>query len=203
MWSTGATTQSITVTSSGNYTVTVGSGSCIATSIGTSVTVHPLPNVTFGSLATMCTYTPAMTLTQGNPVGGSYTGNGVSSGMFDPAVAGLGMTTLVYTYIDGNGCMNSATSDVMVDECASVNETAENMISIYPNPSSGLITINAGNAMIESVKLFDYAGRLVYEVNDLQSNSISTDLSEFSNGVYRLEIMIENGYSHQTLLLTD
>ena len=47
LWSTGATTQSITVTASGNYSVTT-SGSCGGTSVATPVTVTPLlvPTIT-------------------------------------------------------------------------------------------------------------------------------------------------------------
>lgn len=45
VWSTGATTQSITVTTSGFYTVTVSNGLCTSTSAGTRVTVNPNPPV--------------------------------------------------------------------------------------------------------------------------------------------------------------
>ncbi|MDB4324281.1 T9SS type A sorting domain-containing protein [Crocinitomicaceae bacterium] len=43
-WSTGATTQAITVTQGGNYSVTVSNGTCSATSLVTAVTVNPNPN---------------------------------------------------------------------------------------------------------------------------------------------------------------
>jgi len=44
LWSNGATTQSITVTTSGTYSVTVTNGSCSSlASNGTTVTVNPLP----------------------------------------------------------------------------------------------------------------------------------------------------------------
>jgi len=47
LWSTGATTQSITVSASGNFTVTVTDGSgCSGTSAPTTVTVNPLPTPT-------------------------------------------------------------------------------------------------------------------------------------------------------------
>jgi hypothetical protein len=42
-WSNGATTQSITVLSSGSYTVTTSNGYCSATSTATTVTVNPVP----------------------------------------------------------------------------------------------------------------------------------------------------------------
>jgi uncharacterized repeat protein (TIGR01451 family) len=43
-WSNGATTQSITVTSGGAYTVTTTDGACSTTSAPVTVTVHPSPN---------------------------------------------------------------------------------------------------------------------------------------------------------------
>ena len=47
LWSTGATTQAITVSTSGNYSVTVtNSNNCSATSSATIVTVNPLPTST-------------------------------------------------------------------------------------------------------------------------------------------------------------
>ncbi|MBL0145729.1 MAG: hypothetical protein IPP48_08185 [Chitinophagaceae bacterium] len=57
-WSTGETTQSITVTTSGTYTVTVTSGGCTSTpSAGTTVTVNPTPptpTITAGGPTTFC-----------------------------------------------------------------------------------------------------------------------------------------------------
>lgn len=43
LWSNGATSQSITATTSGNYTVSVTANGCTGTSAGTSVTSNPLP----------------------------------------------------------------------------------------------------------------------------------------------------------------
>ena len=57
LWSNGATTQSITVNASGNYTVTVtNANGCSATSSATSVTVNPLPTptITAGGPTTFC-----------------------------------------------------------------------------------------------------------------------------------------------------
>ncbi|HLG36432.1 MAG TPA: M64 family metallopeptidase, partial [Bacteroidia bacterium] len=57
-WSTGATTQSITVTSSGNYYVTVTDAyGCSATSSAATVTVNPqppVPTITSGGATTFC-----------------------------------------------------------------------------------------------------------------------------------------------------
>jgi hypothetical protein len=55
-WSTGATTQSITVSTAGNYSVTVVTSGCSGTSPATAVTVNALPTatITAGSATTFC-----------------------------------------------------------------------------------------------------------------------------------------------------
>ena len=54
------------------------------------------------------------TLTEGSPVGGVYTLNGVTITDFDPSAAGVGTHTLTYTYTTTNGCVDIATEDVTV-----------------------------------------------------------------------------------------
>ncbi len=53
-WSSGQTTQSITVTTTGSYDATVTSGGCPATSNAISVTVTPLPNIYTVTGGTIC-----------------------------------------------------------------------------------------------------------------------------------------------------
>ena len=53
-WSNGATTQSITVTNSGNYFVTVGSGACAAISDTLFVTTTPSTTATFAAIGPIC-----------------------------------------------------------------------------------------------------------------------------------------------------
>lgn len=70
-WSNGATTQSITVSNSGNYSVTVSNGSCSVTSSPTVVTVSPAPNTSItpqtNSLTTGSTATFTATTSSPNP----------------------------------------------------------------------------------------------------------------------------------------
>lgn len=68
------------------------------------IIVNPLPAVTLDSLLPVCLNTPLFSLTAGNPIGGTYSGVGVSAGMFDPVAAGAGTKSITYTYTDTNGC---------------------------------------------------------------------------------------------------
>ena len=75
LWSTGATTQFINVTTAGNYSVTVTTNGCSATSAATSVTVNPLPQPTIlASGSTQLCSGQSVTLT----ASGSTLGNALS-----------------------------------------------------------------------------------------------------------------------------
>ena len=74
----------------------------------------------------------------------------------------------------------------------SLNRTLEET-SIYPNPSiSGKFSVQL-NGKIESLRLNDSYGRFVIE-KSVNSDSYELDLSEYSNGIYYLEIR-SNGIS--------
>lgn len=131
-WSNGATSQSISVSSAGTYTVTVtGSGGC-QVSNSKNVTQNSLPTVTFPSFYAnnkVCFTDGAAYLNGiGTPVGGSYSGIGVSNSFgnfyFNPSTA-YGTRILTYTYTNANGCTNTATRVVTVDSNATVNAGAD------------------------------------------------------------------------------
>src|SRR5205085_1255468 len=110
LWSNGATTQSITVSASGTFTVTVKNvnGCSSAPSAATTVTVNPLPTVTLAAFTAVCSTDAAFTLSGGSPAGGTYSGTGVSGGQFNPATAGIGAFTITYSFTNANNCTATA-----------------------------------------------------------------------------------------------
>ena len=110
------TTQDITVTTGGSYTVTVtDNNGCEGTSAAITVTVHPLPAVGISPLS-VCKTDPAFVMNNGTPTGGTYSGTGVSAGVFDPSIAGTGTHNIIYSYSDTNACSNTATGIITVME---------------------------------------------------------------------------------------
>lgn len=79
------------------------------------INVYDLPVVSFDPLPNMCADDDPLTLSGGMPAGGTYSGPGVTSGVFDPAAAGPGTHTIMYTYEDANGCSNSAEQSITVN----------------------------------------------------------------------------------------
>lgn len=79
-----------------------------------TITVNPLPSVNAGTYSATCVDDATFTLT-GTPSGGTYSGRGVSGSSFDPAAAGAGTHVISYEYTDGNGCTNTATTSILVE----------------------------------------------------------------------------------------
>ncbi len=125
------------------YTYTDGNG--CTDSASDAVEVFGLPVVTFTALADLCIDAGVQAAQGGgSPIGGVYSGDGVtdnSNGMdydFDPMVAGVGTHTITYTYTDGNGCENSASDDVEVFDLPVVTFTALADVCIDAGVQSGL-----------------------------------------------------------------
>jgi hypothetical protein len=65
------------------------------------------------------------------------------------------------------------------------NPQASNKISLFPNPTHGLLTI-ASRDTITAIDVFDHLGRKVNQFNAIQNNQI--DLSHLEDGIYFVEI---------------
>lgn len=95
------------------YIYTLSSG-CSDTAVQ-NVTVIDIPQVSFNyTHPTLCTGDAPVTLTGGSPAGGTYSGPGVSGGIFDPGVAGNGVHNLTYTVTGSNGCAASDTHVITI-----------------------------------------------------------------------------------------
>ena len=71
-------------------------------------------------------------------------------------------------------------------------------INIYPNPTSGIFTIDGNN--ITDIQIIDVTGKIIYA--EKTSKTISNiDLRDFSNGVYFVKVKTVNGISVKKLLL--
>jgi uncharacterized protein (TIGR02145 family) len=78
------------------------------------VSISPTPVVTFTPCFDTITATNAkpIRLKGGIPLGGTYTGPGVSANIFNPATAGPGMKIITYTYTNASLCSASATARI-------------------------------------------------------------------------------------------
>jgi|GEM_PF-2927765 len=101
-----------------------------------TVTINPLPNVSFTGLQDVCIDNGTVVLSGGIPTGGTYTGPGVTNNIFDPSAAGSGVHVITYTYTDTNGCVNSATDTIEVNPLPVVTFTLQAGICVDDSPIS-------------------------------------------------------------------
>ena len=99
----------------------------------TDVTVYPNPNVSLTSLSTTCINGGPITLNNGQPAGGTYSGPGVFNGQFDPSSLSQGTYTYLYTYTDSLGCTDSASAQVSIGSASSVTVSASQGLGCAPN----------------------------------------------------------------------
>ncbi len=122
-WSTGATTQTINVTTAGIYAVTISDlNGCTAT-FSSTLTVSPLPSVSFGIIPS-CINAPfqfndSSAISSGNIVTWNWDfgdGSGISS-LQNPTYqySTTGNYTVTLTAISGNGCTASGSQSITVN----------------------------------------------------------------------------------------
>lgn len=116
--------------------------------------------------------------------GTSYTDNFLN--------AGTNYTYRIYTYNAASYSDNvgpvSATTLLITD----IMKQGNNAFSIYPNPTSGNISVSVNeNSFIDFVKLYNDKGMVVYSVEILNSHKIQLDLCHMPSGVYLIQIHAE------------
>ncbi|MCX7697506.1 MAG: gliding motility-associated C-terminal domain-containing protein, partial [Bacteroidales bacterium] len=175
-WSTGANTQTITVTQSGTYGVTVtDQNSCQGSD---QVNVQFMSNIQgqiTSTVDTICFNAPAVQLTA-TPAGGSWSGVGInSSGLFDPSSAGIGNHYVYYTPA-GN--------------CAIKDSTLLTVVPI-PQLSFQVQGETCQGAQDGSITLTIQSGYPPYVVN-WQNGSNQMQLSQLPPGIYTVQVTDKN-----------
>ncbi len=156
-----------------------------------AITVY-LPNVSLAPFNPVSISTAPFTLTGGSPAGGTYSGPGVSNGMFDPSAVGVGTYTITYTYTDPNACTNSADQDIVVTPVTGISQYAGDMnVKIIPNPNSGKFILKLYNDKPVNLTIYNGMNQSVYQEKNSSVSQDYTkviDLSGSPEGIYYLHI---------------
>lgn len=65
-------------------------------------------------------------------------------------------------------------------------------ISIYPNPTSGVATINLGTIKEATIKILNITGEELYNINQINESQVEVSLSDYSKGIYFIKIQSNN-----------
>ncbi|MEI6123366.1 MAG: HYR domain-containing protein [Bacteroidota bacterium] len=208
LWSNTATTNPITVTTAGTFTVTQTVGSCV--SLPASVVANPLayPVVDLGTDITLCVNQSA-DIDAGNF--GSFfqwTPGGQSTQIItvDTSWLGAGANSIQVTVTAPNGCETTDEILVTFNPCTGIEDNNQSIsISVVPNPSNGLFYVTV-NGLNEAATLSIYAanGQIVYkeEMNNAGFTNKPIDLQSFATGMYFLRLVSKN-YAHVEKIIVE
>jgi len=80
------------------------------------ININADPIINFPVFSEVCSDANAINLNSATPSGGTYFGNGVSSGIFTPDVSLLGSNLITYDITDANGCSDTKDQNIIVND---------------------------------------------------------------------------------------
>lgn len=175
----GATSQSFTATASGSYAVEITANGCTVLSACTDVCVIDVTVSTVG--VTMTANEGGATYQWVDCNNGNAPIAGATSQSFTPTANGLYAVEITVS-----GC-TELSACVTISTIGLNENSVLSGVSIYPNPSSGMVTIDLGSVNSASVKVIGMNGQVVYQKEDLETSSHLFELNEAA-GIYFVEI---------------
>ena len=210
LWSNGETTPSIENLGPGQYSLEVAdAASCKETATFTLTEPAPLGAVT--------DEIQPETGTQQNGAVSVTTSGGVAPYSFEwtnevgtvlsteEDITGLSAGTYTLAITDANGCISL--NVFTVQSVTSVTDHAlEERISLFPNPASGLVTLELDHATASDVEVtvYNVNGQLAahFPQASIASGKMTFDLSAQPAGFYLVRILIENQVAVKRLVIS-
>ena len=198
-WTTGASTQTITVTLAGLYAAQVTDSAGCQDDDTVSVTTALSPLVSISIDTSAC---PLITFTGSNTGGAGLTNDwtfgdgGLGTGT-NPSHTYTTNGTYTVSYQVQNVCGTDNVQASFTISCL-VGTTAPNgtQVLLYPNPTRSMaaLELNLPSASEADVQLMDLHGRMIEQIHghyNAGSNKLQLDLSTLSGGVYVVQVVAD------------
>ncbi len=196
LWSNGATTRTISVSTAGAYNVRVTSASgCIGRDT-INVSINPLP---VAGAITVNNQSPVFTFSATGSANVTTRewrfGDGFTDIALNPTHNYMANGTYTVTYYVANGCgADSVTTTVVVSNVKVNNVTLDGQITLFPNPASHFVTVQNTNAQaMKAIRILDIAGAVISNVPVTDGAGQRLDISHLASGIYLLRIELEGG----------
>lgn len=166
---------------------------CVGTAIHT-VVVNPNPVVAITGNTLICAGDAANLSASATGVN-NFEWKASDLYLQSPFVSVMPQTTTVYTVsgVDNNGCKGTNMVVVAVEPCTGIKNIsgASNRVSVYPNPSNGVFTVELNNSLNKTIEVVDVTGRVVSATQTTNATT-EVNISALSNGVYYIKVKSEN-----------
>jgi len=207
LWTTGETTQTISVDFTGIYGCTVSNAEGCTSYVEVMVTVNDIVDVDLGGDQTICD-NQLFTLNAGNGYA-AYEWNDMTT---DPTLVVNGSTVGVGTHVfyvtatTDQGCTTTDTVTFTIDNCTGIDEKGGAALTVFPNPSNGLVYVDFGAAISEEVDLtvLDVSGKAVFNqvIGTTNQSRVELNLSDFPVGLYYINLVSAEATSTHKITLT-
>lgn len=208
LWSNGATTQSISVDTTGTYNVTVTQNSCMGVAANpTTVFVNLTPNASITEVSSSNHL--GIAVLQASPANASYQWlhQLQPGGVYDLVLGatssldtvGCGDVAEYYSVVvSQNGC--SDTSEAFTVICTGINDIKSLVnFTVQPNPTQNAVSVNyeLSDPTDVTISVIDYTGREVehlrYGIQNSGQHRTTIDLDDLAAGVYILNFATNIG----------
>lgn len=174
-----------------------------------SVNINTIPTASISNLpTTILGSASAITLTA-TPAGGTFSGSGVSNGVFDPMAVTHNQSYLItYTYTSPQGCEAIDTQSVFVSYGTGIENPAyiQDFV-VYPNPNNGnfRIQFSANEGIPVNISLYNVAGQKIWSEKHadfvgLYSQDVA--IENQASGVYFMEVNVK-GVSYRLKVMKE
>jgi hypothetical protein len=181
----------VTPTANTSYSVTGTStlGCAASNTAVSSVTVNAVsPSVTASTSNSIICSGESVVLTASTSAT-SYTWNTGATTM-SVSVSPIVTSTYTVNVSNGTACIATSTIMVTVNACTGINEVYANSISVYPNPTSGMVNVILTSELLKNstLEVYDALGKLV--VKQVLINELNTiNISNLNNGIYTFKVL--------------
>lgn len=79
----------------------------------------------------------------------------------------------------------------------------KNQISAYPNPTKGILKLDAGTSLIKEASVFDLLGRQVHSSKFSGLNNVTLDIHSLQTGTYILKVTSDSGKTETAKIIKD
>ncbi|MES2593503.1 MAG: T9SS type A sorting domain-containing protein [Bacteroidota bacterium] len=203
LWSNGQTTQSITVGSSGNYSVTTDTVGLTGVSAVTAVTVNTLPTIVItGGATTICAGGSTILTASGADTFVWTNGPSTAAYSVSPAIPTSYLVTGTVTL---TGCSDTTSQIVVAETCTGIETASPEEINLFPNPTNGLfnVVIKNTNAHKLTIGITDIIGKEVFGISESMSVNYNKQigLENIATGIYYIKLTLDNNITIKKLII--
>jgi len=102
----------------------------------------------------------------------------------------IGITTIVWTVTDIAGNTETCSFEITVNAYISVSSIELVQVSVYPNPTNGILNIEFSDFIVQNITIVDITGKVIIE-KAVTAQTENIDLSTFANGVYLIRLQTD------------